>query len=140
TTFENVAPLETGMNLCVVRGSCSDESDLQQRVTFNALVAVSGPNSGALTGGVTFTDSVPGATAQLNCDEGPQPRPVPANGFPVACSTSALTPGHHLISAVFDGRPNFSPAVGNFYPGRRADQWLHDLNASRSTLGGRHLW
>ncbi len=69
-------------------------------VTFTAAVSVPPPGVGTPTGTMTFfVDATPVGT-------------VPLSGLQAGISTSALTPGSHLIQATYNGDGNFLSSTG----------------------------
>ena len=70
-----------------------------QPVTLTATVAVPAPGAGAPTGTVTFLDG----TTVLGT--------VPLTGLTAALTTAGLGAGRHVITARYDGDPNFAPAT-----------------------------
>jgi hypothetical protein len=73
-------------------------------ITFTATISVTAPGSGTPSGTVEFRD---GATPISGCTA------VAVAASSAACSTNALAPGNHTISAVYSGDASFNTSTGN---------------------------
>jgi sugar lactone lactonase YvrE len=111
--------------------SAPNPAEFGTAVTLTATVTT-GPNTGALTGTVTFSDTLNGVTVQLGA-------PVTVNAAGVATfTTSTLAVGVHTLSAVYNGDPaHFASQPGDATETIYEDtkMTLTALPASPSLLG-----
>jgi hypothetical protein len=96
---QTVNPASTGTAVT----SSANPAAAGHSVTFTATVSPQPPGAGTPTGTVTFTDG--GATI-AGCGG------LPVNNGQATCTTSALAPGSHTITASYGGDPDFNASSG----------------------------
>jgi hypothetical protein len=110
-------------------GSSANPSVLGQAVTFTATVSVNSPGAGTPSSTVTFKDGATTlGTGTLNGVSG---------NDQATFTTSALTVGSHVITAVYGGDPNDNGSTGTLSGGQTVDQApaITSTNSATFTVG-----